>query len=307
MRLLFFTLAYTFFSLSLIAQNSTYVYLDDDSTINCYLKIVPENQKIKGIVIRDYSSLPDINKKSPYKIGDLIVQNGFVMLYATTSNVFPEMGYTDTPAILLDEIVNEVIVAHNIPRQNIFIGGMSSSGTRALQYTRFCAQGKSKYGIKIKGAFVNDPPLDFERFYFSAKNNGKNFTDGMAWEAELMMKIFPEHLGTPEENLEKYRSRSIYSQFAKDGGNAIYFKNTPIILFHEPDMDWWEKERGCSYYDINSFDITGFADQLSKLGNSDVSLVTTSGKGFEKGERKCHSWSIVDEDFLMQWIMDRVD
>lgn len=290
------------------AQKATYVYRDyDDSTINCYLKIVPENVKIKGMVIRDYTSLPSGKSKSPYKIKDLILQNGFVMLYTTTSKVFPELGYTDEPTIMLDEIVNEVIVAHNIPRHNVFIGGMSASGTRALQYARFCVQGKSKFGIKIKGAFVVDSPLDFERFYFSVKNNGANFKAGMAWEAKHMKKIFPKLLGTPENNIENYRKRSIYSQFAKDGGNAIFFTNTPIILFHEPDMDWWTKERGCNYYDINSFDITGFANQLSLLGNKDVSLVTTSGKGYERGKRKCHSWSIVDEDFLMNWIINRTD
>lgn len=308
MRTLLILGLFLFCSSYSFGQKSTYVYRDiNDSMVNCYLKIVPANQKIKGIVVRDFSKLPDINKKSPYKIHDLVLQNGYVALYVTTSKKFPELGYTDKPCEMLDEIIHEVVVAHNIPRNNIFIGGISASGTRALQYTRYCAAGKSKYGIKIKGVFSVDSPLDFERFYFSTKYNGQYFTNGMAWEAAHMMKVFPEYLGTPEQNLEKYRSRSIYSQFAKNGGNAIYFKTVPMVFFHEPDLDWWLKERGAKYYDINSFDIVGFVNQTKQLGNRDVTLVTTSGKGYKNGERKCHSWSIVDEDFLMNWILARTD
>lgn len=296
-------------TLNLWAQKAIYVYRDyDDSTMNCYLKIMPDNQPIKGLIIRDFTRLPNTVVKSPYKFTDLAVASGLMVLYTCTSNFFPELGYTEAPSILLDEIANEVIIAHNIPKDNIFIGGISASGTRALQYTRFCEQGKSKYGTKIKAVFSVDSPLDFERFYNSCVNNGSNFTDGMAWEAEHIPPIFKARLGTPKNNPDSYLQRSIYSQFADKGGNAIYFKNVPMILFHEPDMDWWSKERGVSYFDINSFDIAGFVNQLEKLGNKDLTLVTTSGKGFDrKGNRKCHSWSIVDEQFLLDWILARLE
>ena len=288
---------------------TNYVYkISNDSSYNCYLECIPDNGIIKGLVIRDFSKLPNLKSKSPYQFTDLCIENGLMVLYTCSSNYFPELCYTDTPLIILDKMVAEVIARHDIPKNNIFIGGISASGTRALQYVKFCEQGKSKFGTKIKGAFVVDSPLDFERFYHSAKNNGDKFTDGMAWEARLMMKVFPERLGTPLNDLSRYQSRSVYSQFEKDGGNAIYFKDIPLIIFHEPDMDWWKKERNATYFDINSFDINGFVNQLEKLGNNDLTLVTTSGQGFDRqGNRKCHSWSIVNESFLVDWIKKRVD
>lgn len=297
--------------LSEYAQAVQYEYLyrnTTDSSYNCYLKCTPDSGQIKGLVIRDFTNLPKINKKSKYKLTDLCIENGLMVLYTCSSNYFPELCYTDAPLYLIDQMAAMVIAEHNIPKQNIFIGGISASGTRALQYAKFCKQGKSQSGIMIRGVFSVDSPLDFERFYNSAKNNGHKFKKGMAWEAKLMTRVFPERLGTPEKNLYNYQSRSVYSQFAKDGGNAIHFKNIDVLFFHEPDLDWWQEERGASYYDINSFDINGFVDQLEKIGNKNITLVTTSGKGFDKeGNRKCHSWSIVDEDFLMNWILARMN
>ncbi|HRE58461.1 MAG TPA: hypothetical protein PLW09_11620 [Candidatus Kapabacteria bacterium] len=42
---------------------------------------------------------------------------------------------------ILDDIVSEVIEKYGIPKMNIFIGGISASGTRALRYAQYCEQG----------------------------------------------------------------------------------------------------------------------------------------------------------------------
>ena len=79
------------------------------------------------------------------------------------------------------------------------------------------------------------------------------------------------------------------------------------LLFHEPDIDWWLAERGCSYHDINSIDIAGMYNWLLQNGHSDIELITTTNKGFDRnGNRKCHSWSIVDEEYLIDWIIKRL-
>ncbi len=49
---------------------------------------------------------------------------------------------------------------------------------------------------------------------------------------------------------------------------------------------------------------------LHSQGNSQVSLVLTSGKGYRAemgGARMPHSWSIVDEADLARWIAGRLD
>ncbi len=293
------------------SQLSEYVYKNaTDSSYNCYLTIIPDSADVQGLIVRDYSSLPTLkhNKPSPYKWRDLALENGIAVLYTVTSNFFPELYYNDSGLVLLDRLIHEVVEKHNIPEDNIFIGGISASGTRALKYAQFCEMGKSEFGTTIKGVFSVDSPLDFERFYHSALKHRANFKDGMRWEADLMIKVFPARLrGTPQSNQQAYRARSVYSHTDSSGGNARYLLNTAAIFFHEPDIDWWIRERGATYYDINSFDIAGLYNFLKQNEHPDVELITTTGKGYDKnGVRKCHSWTIVDEEYLMAWVLKRI-
>lgn len=293
-------------------QEFEYTYRNaPDSTYNCYLTLLPVDEPIKGVVLRDYSSLPKLpsNRPYPYKWKDLALENGLAVVYTVTSNYFPELYYDDSGLILLDSIIGEVIEKYGIPKQNVFIGGISASGTRALKYAQFCERNKSKFGIKINGVFAVDSPLDFERFYDSANRHKANFKSGMLSEAELMLRVFPKKLGsTPEDNPEVYRKASVFSRKDLTGGNAKFLLNTATILFHEPDINWWISERGATYYDINSFDIAGFYNFCKLNRHSDIELITTSGKGFDRnGVRKPHSWTIVDEDYLISWILKRIE
>ncbi|MBI3258097.1 MAG: hypothetical protein HYZ54_01240 [Ignavibacteriae bacterium] len=292
------------------SQQYKYVFKNaKDSTSNCYLTVLPASKEIKGVIIRDYSSLPDTSKKSPYKFNKLCSDSGLVVVYTVSSSFFPEFFYNDSTINLLDRMVSEVVQKYNIPRNAIFIGGISSSGTRALKYAQFCEQGRSKFGIKIKGVFAVDPPLDLERFYNSVKRHKHNFKAGMLWEAELMSKVFPEKMGgSPTDSPEKYLKVSVFSHSDSLGGNAKFLKNVNVILFHEPDIDWWIKERGSSYYDMNSYDIAALVVKMKELGSTTIDLITTTGKGFESnGNRNCHSWTIVNEKFLTNWILNKIE
>ncbi|MGB1004499.1 MAG: hypothetical protein ACPGVC_09725, partial [Salibacteraceae bacterium] len=291
-------------------QKSEYTYRNPlDSSFNCYLTVLPENTSIKGLLIRDFSRLPKLpsDRSYPFKWRDLALENGFLVLYTVSSNYFPELFYDEKPLILLDDMVYEVVKKYNIPSQNIFIGGISASGTRALKYTQFCNQGKSRFGIKISGVFSVDSPLDLERFYFSALKHHKYFKKGMKSEAELVQKVFMERLGNPYENKESYTQASVYSASDNDGGNAKQLKKSSVLMFHEPDIDWWSNERGASYFDMNSFDIAGMYVYLLAQNHMDIELITTSGLGFDRnGNRNCHSWTIVDEKYLINWMVTRL-
>lgn len=293
-----------------VAQRYEYVYRDaNDSTVNCYLKVIPEQNIIKGLIVRDYSELPDTSKASPYQFTQLAADNGLMTLYTVTSTFFPEMYYTDSCMYILDEIIAEVIREHRIPGENIFMGGLSASGTRALRFAQFCAQGKSKNGLRINGVFSVDSPLDLERFYYSVSRNSHHFKHGMLWEAKLMSRVFSQKLGgSPAQFPDNYLKASVFSATDSLGGNVVYLKNVNVLLFHEPDIDWWLYERGASFYDINSIDITALYLTLRRLGNENAELVTTTGKGFDRnGKRNCHSWTIVDENLLVRWILDRLE
>lgn len=291
-------------------QTYEYVYKNsNDSSFNCYLKVIPDSLPIRGLVIRDFSSLPDFKESSPFHLTELCTKEGLMTVFTVSSNKFPELYTSDSAVLILDEIVSEIIKAYKIPEKNIFIGGISASGTRALRYAQFCEQGKSGHGIKIKGVFAVDSPLDLARFYESVHSHRNNFKAGMLWEAEHMSKVFGQLFsGPPGEFENEYISASVFSHKDSLGGNARYLKNVPIIIYHEPDIDWWINERGSSYFDINSYDIAAFVIKIRELGNKNVELVTTTNKGFDRnGIRKCHSWTIVDEVYLTKWIVNLLE
>lgn len=302
--LLSFFLLFTVF---VFGQKYEYVYKNPaDSSFNCYLKEMPETDSIRGLIIRDFTSLPDTSVKSRYSFPRLSWELGMITLYTNTSTQFPELFAADSVIQLLDDMVLEVIQQHSIPEENIFVGGISASGSRALRYAQYCAQNKSK--VKIRGVFVVDPPLDLKRFYVSCIENRKNFKAGMLWEADYMPPYFNKIFGgSPMEYPERYRNGSVFTHHDSTGGNAISLVHTDMILFHEPDIDWWLEERGASYFDINSYDIAAFVQFLRTAGNKNITLITTTGKGFDgEGNRKCHSWTIVDEDLLIGWIKERL-
>ncbi|MEM9023265.1 MAG: hypothetical protein AAGB22_05970 [Bacteroidota bacterium] len=292
---------------SAFGQEFEYVYRNPaDSTCNSYLKIFPTDT-VKGLIIRDYSTLPDASRPSPYRFTGLSAEAGMLTLITNTSPQFPELFTHDSTLQLLDAMVHEVIRAHAIPAENIFIGGISASGTRALRYAQYCAAGKSD--IRIRGVFAVDSLLDLERFYLSASRHQHNFKAGMLEEAALILPLFDRLFGgSPKAQGAAYQNASVFSHTDSLGGNAHLLKDTDVLLFHEPDIDWWMQERGCSYADINSYDLAAFAVLLKQLGNPHLEVITTTGKGFDRqGSINPHSWTIVDEDYLISWILKRTN
>lgn len=306
MKVLLVLLA-AFLSASSFGQSHQYVYRTaTDSSFNCYLVVYPFTEEVKGLVIRDFSELPDLSKPSRYQFTKRCAEAGFMTLFTNTSNKFPEFFVDEAPMRLLDEMVAEVVLKNKISKSNVFVGGMSASGTRALRYAQYCAQGKGS--VNIRGVFVVDAPLDLARFYQSARHHQSNFRGGMLEEAKLILpKLDSTFGGGPDEFKNKYVDGSVFSHFEPSGGNIQWLKNTELIIFHEPDIDWWMTNRGCSYFDINSYDLVACAIELRKQGNEKVEVVTTTGKGFDsQGNRMPHSWSIVDEEYLVEWLLSKV-
>ncbi len=301
------SLLFCFVALSVSAQRYEYVYRNPgDSSVNGYLKVFPETDSIKGLIVRDYSRLPDMTQPSRYQFLELSSQAGFLTLYTATSQHTPELFVNDSSMYQLDSLIREVVQAHAIPKGAIFIGGMSASGTRALRYAQFVAQGKTD--IRLAGVFAVDPPLDLARFYQSCAEHHGHFKKGMLEEAQYMLPYFNQLFGgSPSVYPESYRHASVFSHTDSLGGNAQGLLQTPLIFFHEPDMDWLMQERGAQYFDINSYDIDAMAEKLKNQGHPDLTVVSTSGKGFDaNGDRKCHSWTIVDEPILIQWLLKHI-
>lgn len=220
------------------AQKSVFKYFNNqDSTYNCSLILLPKTDSIQGLVVRDYSSLPDTSIWKPYGFTEKCLDAGYAYLITPSSNYFPELCYTDTVLHRIDSMIHHALTHYQIPKQNVFIGGISASGTRAFKYAEFVSKGKSSFDIQIAGVFGVDPPLDLVRFYNSV-HYSDSLKAGMAEEAILMKKVFSEKMGNPSDNWIQFYETAVYTSQHFTGGNASYYMDVPIILFHEPDLDW---------------------------------------------------------------------
>lgn len=174
-----------------------------------------------------------------------------------------------------------------------------------MRYTEHCLSGYCDAHSAPMAVFSVDAPLDFESWW---KRETLNLRRGdpksQLEESEGILQALRFALGgSPNQFREVYRKRSPLLVSEKDGGNARFLKNVPIRLYTEPDVAWTIENIGRDYYTLNAADQAALTLELRALGNTRAELITTTGKGFRPpGIRNPHSWTIVDEPDLADWI-----
>ncbi len=271
-----------------------------DSTQNFYVIRLPKDV-IKGLLVLNDRALSDSSKLRAYNLGicTLTVVPTAQSLDNLTSN-----DILNT----IDNMIGEVTKMYKISKQKIVIGGMSVAGTGAIRYAEYCFSNKSKQGIKPIGVFGVDPPLDYQRLYYEAKNSiQRNFSKDAVDEGKLITKHLNNNLkGTPETNIKSYQANSPFCYSAINGGNAYLLNTLAVRVYTEPDINWWIDNRRKDFYDINAIDNAALINQLKLNGNSKATLIATNYKGVSL-EGHPHSWSIVDEQDLLLWCNNLFD
>jgi hypothetical protein len=112
--------------------------------------------------------------------------------------------------------------------------------------------------------------------------------------------------GSPATHQQAYYAFSPYS-FSDTTQRAVKkLIAMPVRIYTEPDIHWWMKERGADFTSMNATECSAFINELNRLGNKQAQLITTTNKGFRKPDhmRHPHSWSIVDNDELIRWLLN---
>ncbi len=215
-------------------------------------------------------------------------------------------GYlVDDDLATLKALIGEVVQELNIPAGSLVVGGISAGGTGAVRYSEYCSSGHCDERSRPVAIFSVDAPLDFESWWNRQELNLRRGNPKSALEeSQAILDALQWAMGgSPKQVRQAYRSRSPFLASEKDGGNAQLLKNVPIRLYTEPDVVWWIENYGCDYTTINAIDQAALVLQLRALGNTKAELIITSGKGFRPpGKRNPHSWTIVDEPDLADWV-----
>ncbi len=290
-------------------KDSTHLYVGDgEETDLFYYTLVPENP-IKGTLIlmppTGQSVETVINHNIP--LAQLAFDNNFLLL-------IPSMNYN----LCLDEVAmrfinntfTEVLKKHNPPKDKIIIGGFSLGGMNAIRYTEMAYEDPSTTVFRPLAVYGVDPPLDWKNtFYTNERCMKKDFSEVAVNEATYYNRLLMSRFGgSPVEVPDVYVKYSMYSRDKKYGGNTRYLKEVPVRIYSDPDISWHLENRQSDFYDLNALDQAAMINQLQQMGNTKAEYINALGKGYRlDGKRHPHSWSLVDPDECMTWMLDLVE
>ena len=97
----------------------------------------------------------------------------------------------------------------------------------------------------------------------------------------------------------------LYSLKTKNISNISSLKSAKIRLYTEPDTTWWKENRMADYEQTNAYLMKNLSKELKENNFSNVEYIPTENKGYRaNGNRHPHSWSIVDKDDLIDWMLN---
>lgn len=275
-----------------------------DST-HYYFKIVPKS-KPSGMIIILHGGAEDAKGvMNQITLDEIAVKNNFIVIFPNIEDDDFKMTVSQK---ILDVIAKQVVEKYKVPKDRIFLGGLSGGGMQTITYTERAIRDKNTYFIP-KAIFALDPPLDYENMYYRFQREvERNFSEVGVKEAKLILEEMVKNLGgTPETAKDEYVKNSMFSYSQRDGGNARYLLNVPIIIYTEPGVEWQLRNRHRDLYDLNCSDISSMINLLQLKGNKNADIVVTHDKGVRpNGMKHPHSWSIMDSKSCMAWILKQL-
>ncbi len=233
----------------------------------------------------------------------LAVKNDLLVIVPTI-NV--KLCLTQASLDFLNDVFSDAMDRYKYPEKNFIIGGFSLGGLTALRYTELAYQNKDTTAMRPLAVFGVDPPTDLVLLYNKQlKQLAKDSTHA---EANIVLNSLHEDIGPLEDNYEAYVEHSVYSYAEPQGGNIKYLLQVPLRIYCDPDIDWWMENRKLSYHDINAGDLSAMILQLRELGHSNAEFINALGKGYrENGKRHPHSWSLIDPEECMEWMLSALN
>jgi hypothetical protein len=272
-----------------------------------YTLALPEIEKsILGILIFLEDSGFDSKNNSAKQIYAQANTNGFAVLSVSTE-IPLDFFFAKKSILYVNGIIKKVIKKYNLPNKNIFFLGVGLSGHRILKYIEFSKKNISDFDLNITGIILCDAVLDWVRQWYEAKKViQNNFEEGAVWEANLGSYLLETNLqGTPKNNIEKYLDFSTYSFFDEKNRHIKYYKDYSFRVYTEPATKYWIKTKRKATFETNFPDMVGIITELKLYGNEKSELIIINPKD-TNSERKNpnHTWSAVDKDELLEWIIN---
>ena len=243
------------------------------------------------------------NTRTQFNIIDITSDNNITVLLM---NFNQHLWLSDSEKKDLEKIIMDAVIQYDIKIDNTYIGGFSSGGNVTLLLTDYLKLTNSS--IQPTGLFIADSPVDLLGLYEnSQKAIEKNKSELAVQEANWLIEMFNLEFGTGKTSFTNYENKSPYFSKTNSTKNMSNLNGLKIRLYSEPDTLWWKQNREAEYEDMNAYYIEKLTNDLEKLyGVENVTYIKTENRGYRaNGNRHPHSWAIIDEEDLVNWILTK--
>lgn len=237
-----------------------------------------------------------------FDILEVAGSNGVAVVFL---NFNQKLWLQETEKAQLARDLEALLLDNGLPTDNVYLGGYSSGGNMALLIGDFL-ESNAETQLSPAGIFVVDSPVDLAELYVNARKNvARNFSAVSVQEGKWLIGLLGNAFGEPDANAETYTRYSVFTTKTGDIRNIAHLQNIPIRIYTEPDTTWWKENRKADYNQMNAYHLKKLHEQLTEAEFSNVAFIATENRGFRAdGERHPHSWSIVDGEKLIEWMVD---
>lgn len=264
-----------------------------------YVLITPQKQDRLLILFPCYPCDAE-NTRAEFNISDIAMKHNIAVMFM---NFHQHLWLSDSEKKYIENILLDAVTENNIDPQYTYIGGFSSGGNVSFLMADYLASKGSS--IQPKGLFIADSPLDLHALYENAERTlRKNFSSVAVQEANWIIETLNTDFGVGDTSLPHYTQYSPYIFKTHSTRNISQFNGVKIRLYSEPDTLWWKENRQAEYENMNAYYIEQLTHDLHTLyGEDNITFIKTEDRGYRaNGDRHPHSWAIVDEKDLVNWI-----
>ena len=281
------------------------IYVGDADRKDLYYQVIMPKQTVLGTVVLFPGTWETTEHvwNSMAGFAKLTVSQNMAIVVLSINQ---RLTMTDEIVDLINIVCEDAILRFQLPKSKFVFGGFSMGGIFSLRYTEMAVSEPSKARIIPKAVFSCDGPCDLKHIYANFqrkkdKNPGLNEPKYGIAELEYYCQ------GTPLSNPTKYEYYSPFTSSLSDGGNAKYLKDFPVRIYADVDPVWWMQNRHVDMYDLNALDQTAMIQLLNDNGNQKAEFINAFQRGIRiEGNRHPHSWSIIDPESTVKWILENL-
>ena len=270
-----------------------------------YTLMLPENKKIKGVLIFLEGSRYDKKNRSSKQMYTQASEKDFAVLSVSTE-IPLDFYFSKSSMISTHKLIREAFDRHHLPNNNIFFLGASLVGHRAMRYIKFMKEHNFVFQPNINGIVICNFTMDFTRKWYQHKRDIKIKRIDL-WEPTFINYLLETYLkGTPKTNPDNYHNFSSYSYFDAENKNIKFYKDYGVRAYIEPAIKHKLTKQLRTLYENNATDMVSFLAELELVGNKNTELmVIQPNNNPSKTKNTQSTWDSIDKDELMEWIQNQ--